>query len=144
VRNEIVVGVDGSENSREALRWAVEYASLVGATVVAIAAWEYPAVGDVSGMIAMPGPDILGNGAEAILEDTIAQAQLPAGVAIERKVIQGQPAGTLVEHGDESLLLVVGRRGHGGFLGLLTGSVATQCANHSRVPVVVVPHRDDE
>ena len=136
----VVVGVDGSANSVGALRWAGAYATRTGSTVRAINVWEYPMVGDVSGMVVVPLADrsAFVDAAGATLESAIAAAELPPGVVVEREVIEGA-ASTLLERAKDAALLVVGRRGHSGVIGLLTGSMATYCANHAAVPVVVVP-----
>lgn len=140
MRDEVVVGVDGSANSVGALRWAGNYASHTGSTIRAVNVWEYPMVADVSGMVVVPLPerDMFIAGADAILETAINGADLPIDVPVVREVIEGA-ASTFLEHAKDASLIVVGRRGHTGVLGLLTGSMATYCANHSTVPVVVVP-----
>jgi nucleotide-binding universal stress UspA family protein len=135
---EIVVGVDGSEHSIAALRWAGAYASRTGATIRAVHAWELPAVGDVSGMMPIPEQRVFVEGARAVLDAAITEAHLPDDVPVVREVVEGA-AQALLEIAKDASLLVVGRRGHSGVIGLLTGSVATYCANHSSVPVVVVP-----
>ena len=137
--NDVVVGIDGSANSLAALRWASAYARLTGSTVHAIATWEFPAYADTSGMVTMPGQDFLISGAEAILDLAIEQAHVPDDVNVVREAIEGAPAHTLIDRSIDAALLVVGRRGHSGIVGALTGSVATSCVNHARVPVVIVP-----
>ena len=57
---------------------------------------------------------------------------------IERRVVEGAPATVLVDESRQADLLVVGSRGHGGFAGLLLGSVSQQCAHHAACPVVIV------
>ena len=63
--------------------------------------------------------------------------------ALERVVEQGAAADVLVRAAEHADLLVVGSRGHGGFSGLLLGSVSQQCAQHALCAVVIVrrPHR---
>jgi nucleotide-binding universal stress UspA family protein len=136
---DVVVGVDGSEHSVAALQWAAAYARLMGHSVRAITAWQYPAIADATGMVTMPGPDVLIESAEAVLELAIEQAQLDPQVKVVREIVEGHPARILLDRSATASALVVGRRGHGGFVGLLTGSVATSCANHAEVPVVIVP-----
>jgi nucleotide-binding universal stress UspA family protein len=136
---DVVVGVDGSENSVAALRWAAAYAKLTGATVRAITTWEYPAFADTTGMVTMPGPDFFVGGAEATLDGALGQAALPYDVKVIREIVEGHPAHTLLERSRDAALLVVGRRGHSGIVGAFTGSVANACANHAEVPVVIVP-----
>jgi nucleotide-binding universal stress UspA family protein len=122
-----------------ALRWAGEYASRTGARIRAVHVWEYPVVGDFTGMVVLPEKDALVEGAQAVLDNALSRAGLPAGVTVERQTVEGPPARTLIDAASDADLLVVGARGHGGFLGLLLGSVATQAVHHARIPVVVVP-----
>jgi len=61
------------------------------------------------------------------------------GIHIERVVEHGQASHVLIEAAKDAALLVVGSRGHGGFAGLLLGSVSQQCAHHALCPVVIVP-----
>jgi nucleotide-binding universal stress UspA family protein len=147
VSGTIVVGVDGSEGSRAALRWALAEAALRDATVQAVITWQSPTYA-YTGVAVMPPVVELAEAAEAALTDTLAaeSASLPpdqAGVSIEPVVAEGPTASILIERSREADLLVVGSRGFGGFRGLLLGSVSHQCASHSHCPVVVVPSRDD-
>ena len=133
----IVVGVDGSENSRAALRFAIDEAKAHGASIQAIMAWHRPYMGDAW---AMPMPiDIeeMEKSYRAELETFVASAD-PDGI-VEPILIEGSAAQGLIDAGDGASLLVVGSRGHGGFLGLLLGSVSNQVAAHAPCPVVIVP-----
>ena len=87
----------------------------------------------------MPGQEFLIDGAKAILDLAVNQAQLPRDVKIISEVVEGTPAHTLIDRSSDAALLVVGRRGHSGIVGAFTGSVATSCAKHAHVPVVIVP-----
>jgi nucleotide-binding universal stress UspA family protein len=137
--NEIVVGIDGSDGSVGALQWAVDHAARTGAPVVAVHAWEFPYASDVSGMTTMPDWAYMADGARATVDRVVEKVTLPEGVHVEVEVVEGSGAGALIERAEGAALLVVGARGRGGFLSLLLGSVATQCVNHARVPVVVIP-----
>jgi nucleotide-binding universal stress UspA family protein len=136
----IVVGVDGSENSVRALQWAGEQARLTGSEVHAVHVWEFPYMEVAPPMLGMTVPphEDLEAAAKARLDDAVTRAQLPRDVRVEGIVADGSPARVLLDAAKGADLLVVGARGHGGFLGLLTGSVATQAVNHATVPVVVV------
>jgi nucleotide-binding universal stress UspA family protein len=138
----IVVGVDGSESARAALRFALEEARLRGATVRAVAAWHVPvaAYGDA---FVPPNPELLSElepRARRELERALAHAGPQADVEIEQVVREGAPARVLLEEAERADLLVVGSRGLGGFRGLLLGSVSQQCSHHAPCPVVIVPH----
>ncbi|MER7011746.1 universal stress protein [Saccharopolyspora sp. NPDC000359] len=137
---KIVVGVDGSDPSKCALRWAVRQAALSGATVHAVGSWEFPAFYSWEGG-PMP-PDDFEDAARKALDDTVEQIQredLPT-VPIERELVHGHAAQALLDASDGAELLVVGSRGHGSFYGALLGSVSQRCAVHAKCPVVIVRH----
>jgi nucleotide-binding universal stress UspA family protein len=142
--NVIVVGVDHSDGAKAALRFAVEEAKLRQAKVRAVHAWQF------SGHLGAPGLEgsFPGFGGELDVMRGAAEAELDAalrdvsagtdGLEIERRLVDGSPAGVLVEESRGADLLVVGSRGRGGFAGLLLGSVSQQCAQHAACPVVIV------
>ncbi len=139
---KLVVGVDGSEGSREALRWAAQEALLRDARVVAIHAWSLPFVAGPMGAIipTLPRED-LEAAARDVLEDAVCEAfgGEAAMPPIEKLVVE-EPAGkALVEAAQDADLLVAGSRGHGGFTGLLLGSVSQYCAHRAPCPVVIIP-----
>jgi nucleotide-binding universal stress UspA family protein len=136
----VVVGVDGSTNSIEALRWAAAQCALTGAELRAVFVWEFPYMEVVPGGlgVTLPPYAVMEQAATAKLDEAIATALIPEGVDVERVVREGPPSRLLIEEAKDADLLVVGSRGRGGFLGLLTGSVATQVVNHALVPVVVI------
>jgi nucleotide-binding universal stress UspA family protein len=132
----IVVGVDGSESSQRALAWAVRYGKLVNANVDAVISWHYPTGYGIGGTVmawdpAADAKQVLADSVAAVLgdQDSGQVAQL---------VRQGLAAQVLLDETKDAQLLVVGSRGHGGFAGLLLGSVSSSCAEHARCPVLVV------
>ena len=134
----VVVGVDASEQSREAAVWAAREASLhqVGLTLVHTVLPPAAASSFGPGMpVGLDAMDELITRATAELE-AIA-ATLPVS-DVRTKVEIGSPSGALLEASEEAELVVIGSRGHGGFAGLLLGSVSTQVAAHATCPVVVV------
>jgi nucleotide-binding universal stress UspA family protein len=134
----IVVGVDGSESSTAALRWAVHQAELTGGAVDAVIAWERPPAWYAW---APPGGgtyDFEGL-SDGYLDRTIDSAIGPDHkVEIRRRAVEGHPAAVLLDATRGARLLVVGSRGHGGFTEALLGSVSQHCVQHARCPVVVV------
>jgi nucleotide-binding universal stress UspA family protein len=134
----IVVGVDGSGPSKEALRWAVDQGRLTGASVEAVAAWETPT--DWYGMMPRTDrPSTVEDAAQRSLDETVDEAVgAHEGVAVSKKVAQGNPANVLLEEARDAQLLVVGNRGRGGFTEALLGSVSQRCAQHAKGPVVVI------
>jgi nucleotide-binding universal stress UspA family protein len=141
----IVVGVDGSEASKEALRWAIREAELRHATLRAVHAWLYPAV--LTGGFVPPDAldwNVLRSDAEEALHATLREvAGEDPRANIERIVVDGPAARALVEAAKDADLLVVGSRGHSGFTGLLLGSVSQQCAHHAPCAVVIMRKQED-
>lgn len=150
-RGVVAVGVDGSAGAREALRWAaaearlrqtplrVVHASTSGLFGPRGAGYGYPYISDLEGTRRAAGVHDLQRAAEALLDEVIADVGAEVhGLEIQRRVVAGEPADVLVRAVAERDLLVVGLRGHGGFAGLLLGSVSQRCAHHAPCPVVIV------
>ena len=133
----IVVGVDGSPCSLDALRWAVEEARGREARVVAVLAWTMPHVSTMHEALHVLDVDFEQD-ARKSLDAAVGGAVSNAEVEIERVVTEGAAAAVLIEAARGAELLVVGSRGHGGFAGLLLGSVSQQVVAHAHCPVVVV------
>lgn len=136
--DKIVVGVDGSTGSTEALQWAWRESRLRDTPLVAVMAWglleQYHADPD-QGFDANYGPA----DAQAALEAAVVTAVGAADAdVVERRVVNDLPAATLLDAVGADDLLVVGARGQGGFRGLLLGSVSQHCLNHSRSAVAVI------
>lgn len=131
----VVVGIDGAESSKQALRWAVRQAKLTGAELVAVTAWHLPEMyGYVSRDYDVDAANLLDRVLTEVLDP------LPA-VQVTPRVVEGRAASVLIEASKEAELLVLGTRGHGGFEGMLLGSVSQHCVHHAACPVVVVPQR---
>jgi nucleotide-binding universal stress UspA family protein len=135
----VVVGIDGSECSRAALRFAVGEARLRGARLQVVSAWEVPAwayaVGDTESL----GPGEFRHEAEVAVEAAMDEArELEPQLDLTSSVAHGQPAATLLEAAGDADLLVVGSRGLGGFSRLLLGSVSEQLAHHAPCPVTII------
>lgn len=142
---EIVVGVDGSENSLDALRWAAEEARLRDCTLKVVASFATPIM-STGYEVAAPDPSDLAAASTTMLGaavDTVRDSGLLDGLDVVTEALEGHAGEQLITLSEHADLLVVGARGHGGFLGLLMGSVTTYVVNHSRCPVVVVRGADD-
>jgi nucleotide-binding universal stress UspA family protein len=137
----ILVGVDGSAGSIAALRRAAKLAPALGLPLHAVVVWDYPTL--VSGDYYYPEEYI--DSADGVVEIVATAAeQVFDGDPPEwftSSLRRGKPARELVELSKEAAMLVVGGRGHGGFLGLLLGSVSDACAAHAHCPVLVVHDR---
>jgi nucleotide-binding universal stress UspA family protein len=147
----IVVGVDGSEQSHEALRWAVAEARFRAASVVAVHVWAFvppTPIGD-PGMMPMPAGDYPG---QLEAERAAAQAELDAALGaafpdgvpgeVETRLAEGDAAEALVDEAEAADLLVVGSRGRSGIASVLLGSVSRHVVSHAPCPVVVVKAAD--
>ena len=138
----IVVGVDGSEASKSALTWAIEEARMRGCGVLAVHAWQFPLVafGDYGGTgVPMLTPVDLEKLAETTISETVAEiVGDDVSVPVETSIRNGHPARELVEASKGADLLVVGSLGHGGFTGMLLGSVSGQIVHHATCPVVII------
>jgi len=137
----IVVGVDGSPQSQAALDWAVDEARLHGGQVLALAAWSFPYVSDALGQAW--DYETFESDARTILEAELARVG-NQGVEITGRLVQGNPAAALVDASREAELVAVGSRGHGGFAGMMLGSVSTQTVHHAHCPVLVFRERAAE
>ena len=136
-KQRVVVGVDGSEPSKAALRWAARVAPALNGEIEAVITWEFPAnYGWTVGVAEAWRPDV---DAGTVLEDTLDEVfgdDRPAGLITS--VREGGASYELLAASSDADLLVVGSRGRGGFAGLLLGSVSTTCAEHATCPVLVV------
>ena len=136
----IVVGVDGSPGSRKALTWAAAEAMDHGAHLVVLNVWEHtllPPAGSVSvseRYVPDPSQATAGDLLQIIKEEL---GEEPP-VLVQPRVKQGRPAKVLIEDSADADLLVVGPRGHGGFAGLVLGSVSQHVAAYAKCPVTVV------
>ena len=133
----IVVGVDGSDASLDALRWAAQEAELTGAALDVVTVWEYPAAFGWAPPIPAdwnPEDEARRELARSV-ERTLGKTP---PVEVRQVVTEGHPAPVLVAAAEHADLLVVGSRGHGAFMGMVLGSVSEHCVSHASCPVVVV------
>lgn len=141
----IVVGIDGSDASARALDFAAEEAVLRKAALRVVCVWEVPVTAYGDGMIPVITPDMFDSyqeHAQTIVDEAVARvAAAHPELACSGEVVEGLPAGVLIEESENAALLVVGTRGRGGFKSLLLGSVSGQVVHHAACPVVVVPVR---
>jgi len=134
----IVVGVDGSEASLEALREAARLADLMGCPLKVVAAWQVPVA--ATDYASPPEYNVEEDTRERLAEAlrAVFGSDLPAG--LEQEVHLGSPARVLRDLSENARMVVVGSRGHGGFAGLLLGSVSSAVAAHAKCPVLIM-HR---
>jgi nucleotide-binding universal stress UspA family protein len=135
----VLVGVDGSRGSRTALAWAAAEASAHGADLVVLKVWEptlLPPVG--TGAVPLNVPESSEGAAEELLQVIKDELGEDPPVLAQPRVKHGRPAEILIEQSATADLLVVGTRGHGGFAGLVLGSVSQHVAAYAQCPVAVV------
>jgi len=137
---KIVVGVDGSAGSRQALQWAFSEAKLRNDPLEAVMVWQYPITASLPTFGAMTTPDDLSKEAHTTLVGILADEGITAAapIPVSTLIAEGNPARALLDAADDADLLVVGSRGHGGFTGVLVGSISQQCVSHAKCPVVIV------
>ena len=131
----IVVGVDGSDQSGAAMDWAIGESRLRKGEVQALTAWSFPYVSDAMGTAW--DYEIFQKDAQAILEAELERVK-DRGVPVTGKIVEGNPASALIGASRDADLVVVGSRGHGGFTGMLLGSVSHQTIHHAHCPVLVI------
>ena len=139
----IVVGVDGSDSSRKALAWAYDEAGHHGASLVVVTTWHPPALPMTPPYGSIPPDDYEAQPRREALEllERFTSELVPKDPAVDVRtsVEEGKnPAEVLIERSKEADLVVVGSRGHGGFVGMLLGSVSQHLVAHADCPVVVV------
>lgn len=134
----ILVGIDGSEGSKDALRWAIEEAKAHNATIEALFAWSYLDQSAFGGEF-QPGysQDDAREQLNKIILEVVGESP---EVTIEQTAICELPARALIDAASRADHVVVGARGLGGFKELLLGSVSHQVVNHTRCPVTVIRH----
>ena len=139
---QIVVGVDGSEASRAALRWAYDEAAHHNAALTAISTWNPPTLpmSPPYGSLPPEGYETEPERAARELLERLTADLEPREPAVDVRISisKGNPAKVLIDMSQGADLLVVGSRGHGGFAGMLLGSVSHHVVAHAACPVVVL------
>jgi nucleotide-binding universal stress UspA family protein len=136
----VVVGVDGSAVSAAAIRFAADEAARRGAALVAVHAWHAPAVTGPGDMMPLVyDPELVAVEEGRVLAESVAglRERYP-DVPVRREVVEGPARRVLADRSYDAQLVVVGDRGHGGFAGLLLGSVSQHLIYHAGCPVAVV------
>lgn len=146
----IVVGHDGSDDAEQALAFAFGLAERLGAGLLVVRAWTIDTA--PHGTLVSEGyvssfDEASAKVATILQRDTAARAATHPAVHVEYRAKFGQPASVLISASETAMILVVGRRGRGGFASLVLGSVSEQCTRHAHCPVLVVKtdhHRGEE
>jgi nucleotide-binding universal stress UspA family protein len=139
VTYRIVVGVDGSEHSNAALKWALAEAQEHSGMVTAVLAWQVP-------FVSFPGAfdrEELEQAYKQFLIETVSAIAPTPAVPLETLVAEGDPTESMVEASKGANLLVMGIRGRSRFAGLLLGAVSQAVAANAHCPVVLVKQSDE-
>ena len=136
-KRRIIVGVDGSQSSIDALRSAADIAVALGCPLEAISVWVYPPIFEADPPVQWE----LKEEAQRTVDSAgavVLGAEFPAWFTATTR--RGAPARVLIEESAGAGMLVLGSRGHGGFVGMLLGSVSSACVQHAQCPVLIVRH----
>lgn len=139
---KIVVGVDGSEDSKRALAWCAKYGAALGAKVIAVHAVDVPVY---AMRLDVYAPPLYSDADRAqilkTLRDEWCRDLADASVPFEAKVVDGYPANVIIEvaHREQADLIVTGRRGLGGFKEMMLGSTSHNLSHHLDRPLLIVP-----
>lgn len=136
----VLVGVDGSPESLEAVDWAVARAARAGWRVHLLCAYSLPSftTASLDGGYAALDDTAIRSGAQKVIDEAVERVA-GSGVEITSSLETGDPAGVLVDLSDEAAMAVVGTRGGGGFADRLLGTVSSALPAHAHCPTVVVP-----
>jgi len=148
-RGRIVVGVDGSDSSRRALRFALAEARSTDSSVVVVNSWEVPLPADAASLAADSRTlheEVFERQSEEIVAGVLAEVadEHTEELDISAVRMQAAPVTALLDAGEEADLLVVGSRGRGGAAGLVMGSVSQGVLHRARIPVAVLPPHAEE
>jgi nucleotide-binding universal stress UspA family protein len=139
--SSVLVGVDGSDDSRVALQWAAGAARELGLGLRVMQSWQYPASAVVEvGRLELPDPERVDGMVEELLQQFVDDVLGPEAMDVSVEVGRGVAASALMRAAQQPTnMIVVGSRGLGGFASLVLGSVSRQLLEHASTPVVVVP-----
>jgi nucleotide-binding universal stress UspA family protein len=134
----IVVGTDGSENGQAAVAWAVREGALRGLGVTAVMAWDFLDQHHGERNVLFDPAYVAADALADLDQFVIAAVGAEAAASVDRLVPDERPTPALLAAAADASLLVLGARGLGGFMGLLLGSVSSQCLHHAPCPVAIV------
>lgn len=131
---DLLVGIDGSDNSKAALEWALDEAELRGARVRAVLMWSFLGLQGTSMKVGTTEED-----ARNMLAETVEPVAGDRKDIVDQVVVNDLPVSGLLDQAADCALVVVGAHGRGGVKGLVLGSVSRTVVERSPIPVVVIP-----
>ncbi|MAT60318.1 MAG: universal stress protein UspA [Micrococcales bacterium] len=139
---EVVVGVDGSQESRASIEFAFAETDLIDGSLRVLHGWEIPPIGVITGVPRLSTPELVtqlrDDAARAVTELLSGVRNRYPDIEVVEDEQQGNPVELLTEASESAAMVVVGSRGRGGFLGLLLGSVSHGVAHHAKCSVAIV------
>ncbi|MEH0981819.1 universal stress protein [Micromonospora sp. CPCC 205556] len=138
----VVVGVDGSELSTEAIGFAFEEAAYRDAPLVAVHGWLHPTSAGHGELLPLvyDGKEYDEELKRVLAESVAGYAERYPEVAVQHRLVRGAPAHVLTEDSRTAQLVVVGAHGRGALGGLLLGSVSHAVLHHAHAPLAIVRH----
>jgi nucleotide-binding universal stress UspA family protein len=133
----IVVGVDGTEVSKNALEWAVREGKVRHTQVHIVHAWRFDPMTDL-----LPRQQIKEDSTELLVREVAAVTGTPDSDNVSYASVQGDAARVLHEVSEGADMLVLGSHQRNALGEVLLGSVSRECVRHATCPVVVVPTGD--
>jgi nucleotide-binding universal stress UspA family protein len=134
----VVVGIDGSENALQAVRWAAAEAARRNVALRVVTAFEWNATAGRIGLGENPREIMLGVSRRRLAEAVAVAEEVSGGNDVQQQLVVGFPIPVMRDESRRAQLMVLGDRGYGGVSGLLLGSVATAMASQAECPVVLV------
>lgn len=136
----VVVGLDGSELSRDAMGFAFEYAARHHLPLTAVHTWDIPLPETVPPIVISDADwrDVEDDELALTAEQLTTWSQKFPQVDVRQRVVRGSAESVMVTAARDAALVVVGSRGRGGFLGMLLGSVSQALLHHASAPVAIV------
>jgi nucleotide-binding universal stress UspA family protein len=141
VAKEILVPVDGSENSIRAVRYAIDLAEPLGARIRLFYVFPVSSV-EIIGMAGM-SREVIERAAQSAAQQVFDKLHESIGecpVPLEDETSIGDPAEEIIRctEDDHELLVVLGRRGLSRIRSLLLGSVSEKVVRHAHSPIIVI------
>jgi nucleotide-binding universal stress UspA family protein len=136
----IAVFVNGSEDAAASLEFGAHEAAIRKATLRLVAAWDVPSSILGGGVAGREVYEEFRETAENLIKEAVAKVSvLEPDVAVETRVVKGQPGPVFLEESRDAALIVAARKRHPGIKELVLGSVSKHIISNAERPVVVVP-----
>ena len=136
----VVVAVDGSDASKQAVRWAANAANKRGIPLRLASSYTMPQFLYAEGMVPPQElfDDLQAEALEKINEARDIAHEVAPEIKIGHTIAEGSPIDMLLEMSPDATMIVMGSRGLGGLSGMDMGSVSGAVVSHAKCPVVVV------